>query len=233
MNGQRPEISGLRQDLNDVDGRIVGLIAERHGTIASIAAVKERADAAILDVERERQVLDGAAAAAADLGISPSLVRRIFRELLNDSVEQQARHLNGDHGGRVRVAYQGVAHAYSDAAAQKYLAGRGLEGDLTGYRSFREAAGALLADEADLAVLPIENTTAGSINEVYALLREHELYIVGEETWKVEHCLAAIGPDQGPVPPAGAGAVRRVPADHPARGPDRLLRHGGGAAHRG
>src|SRR5580704_12035237 len=192
MNGQRPEISGLRQDLNDVDGRIVGLIAERHGIIASIAAVKERADAAILDVERERQVLDGAAAAAADLGISPSLVRRIFRELLNDSVEQQARHLNGDHGGRVRVAYQGVAHAYSDAAAQKYLAGRGLDGDLAGYRSFREAAGALLADEADLAVLPIENTTAGSINEVYALLRERDLFIVGEETWKVDHCLAAL-----------------------------------------
>src|SRR5580693_10435124 len=191
MNGQRPEISGLRQDLNDVDGRIVGLIAERHGTIASIAAVKERADAAILDVERERQVLDGVAAAAADLGISGSLVRRIFRELINDSVAQQARLLNGDSGGRVRVSYQGVAHAYSDSAAQKYLAGRGLDGDLTGYRSFREAAGALLAGDADLSVLPIENTTAGSINEVYALLREHELYIVGEETWKVDHCLAA------------------------------------------
>src|SRR5580693_1459083 len=192
MNGQRPEISGLRQDLNDVDGRIVGLIAERHGTIASIAAVKERADASIQDGEREREVLDLAAAAAADLGVSPSLVRRIFRELINDSVEQQARHLNGEGGGRVRVAFQGVAHAYSDAAAQKFLSGRDLDGDLTGYRSFREAAGALIAGQADLAVLPIENTTAGSINEVYALLREHELYIIGEETWKVDHCLAGV-----------------------------------------
>jgi chorismate mutase / prephenate dehydratase len=41
-------------------------------------------------------------------------------------------------------------------------------------------------------VLPIENTTAGSINEVYALLNSEELFIVGEETWKVEHCLAAV-----------------------------------------
>jgi chorismate mutase/prephenate dehydratase len=90
------------------------------------------------------------------------------------------------------VAFQGVAHAYSDAAAQKYLGGRGLDGDLTGYRTFREAAGALIAGQADLAVLPIENTTAGSINEVYALLREHELYIIGEETWKVDHCLAGV-----------------------------------------
>jgi chorismate mutase/prephenate dehydratase len=194
MNGQRPDITGLRQDLNEVDAGIVRLIAERHDIIDAIAAVKEQGVTGIQDADRERQVLDGVAAAAADLGVSASLVRRIFRELINDSVAQQARLLNGDSGGRVRVSFQGVAHAYSDSAAQKYLAGRGLDGDLTGYRSFREAAGAVLAGDADLAVLPIENTTAGSINEVYALLREHELYIVGEETWKVEHCLAAPGP---------------------------------------
>ena len=143
MNGQRPDITGLRQDLNEVDAGIVRLIAERHDIIDAIAAVKEQGVTGIQDADRERQVLDGVAAAAADLGVSASLVRRIFRELINDSVAQQARLLNGDSGGRVRVSFQGVAHAYSDAAAQKYLAGRGLDGDLTGYRSFREAAGAL------------------------------------------------------------------------------------------
>src|ERR1700733_3453666 len=194
MNGQRPDMAELRQDLNEVDAGIVRLIAERHDIIDAIAAVKEQGASGIQDTDRGRQAPDGVAAAAADLGVSASLVRRIFRELINDSVAQQARLLNGDAGGRVRVSYQGVAHAYSDSAAQKYLAGRGLDGDLTGYRSFREAAGAVLAGDADLAVLPIENTTAGSINEVYSLLREQELYIVGEETWKVEHCLAAIGP---------------------------------------
>jgi chorismate mutase / prephenate dehydratase len=192
MDGQRLDVTGLRQDLDEVDSGIVRLIAQRHEIIAAIGKVKENSTAGIQDTDRERQVLDGVAAAAADLGVSASLVRRIFRELINDSVAQQARRLNGDTGGRVKVAFQGVAHAYSDAAAQKYLAGRGLEGDLTGYRTFRDAAGALLAGQADLAVLPIENTTAGSINEVYALLREHELFIVGEETWKVDHCLAAV-----------------------------------------
>ncbi len=192
MNGQRPDIAGLRQDLDEVDSGIVRLIAQRHDIITAIAEVKEHGAAGIQDAERERQVLEGVAAAAADLGVSASLVRRIFRELISDSVAQQTRRLNGEPGGRVRVAFQGVAHAYSDAAAQKYLAGRGLDGDLTGYRTFREAAGALIAGQADLAVLPIENTTAGSINEVYALLREHELFIIGEETWKVDHCLAGV-----------------------------------------
>lgn len=192
MNGQRPDISGLRHDLDEVDGGIVKLIAQRSEIISAIAAVKESGTAGIQDADRERQVLDGVAAAAAEQGVSASLVRRIFRELISDSVAQQARRLTGEAGGgQVRIAFQGVAHAYSDAAAQKYLAGRGLEGELTGFRTFREAAAALLSGQADLAVLPIENTTAGSINEVYALLREHELFIIGEETWKVDHCLAA------------------------------------------
>src|SRR5580704_3481492 len=184
-------MADLRQGLDEVDSGIVRLIAQRRDLIAAIAKVKEHSEDGIQDPDREQRVLDGVMAVATDLGGSTSLVRRIFRELISDSVAQQARHLNGDGGGRVRVAFQGVAHAYSDAAAQKYLAGRGLDGDLTGYRTFREAAGALIAGQADLAVLPIENTTAGSINEVYALLREHELYIIGEETWKVDHCLAA------------------------------------------
>ncbi|MGO9161490.1 MAG: 3-deoxy-7-phosphoheptulonate synthase [Streptosporangiaceae bacterium] len=188
---EQPDISGLRQDLDQLDAGIVALIAERAGVIAAIAQAKEQGTALIQDAGRERQVLDQAAARAAELGISGSLVRRVFRELINDSVAQQARHLSGDSGGRVTVAFQGAAHAYSDAAARKYLAGRGLTGELTGYRTFAAAGAALLSGDADLAVLPIENTTAGSINEVYALLREHELFIVGEETWQVDHCLAA------------------------------------------
>jgi len=191
MSGHQPDIAGLRRGLDQVDSGIVRLIAERRELIAAIAKVKEHGTSAIQDPERERRVLDAVTAEATAQGVSASLVRTIFRELISDSVTQQARHLNGDAGGQVRVAFQGAAHAYSDAAARKYLAGRGLDGDLTGYRTFREAADALLAGQADLAVLPIENTTAGSINEVYALLRSHELFIVGEETWKVDHCLAA------------------------------------------
>jgi chorismate mutase / prephenate dehydratase len=188
---EQPDLASLRQGLDEVDTGIVRLIARRHGLVEAIAQVKDQGTARIQDVDRERQVLDRVSAAASELGVSASLARSIFRELISDSVAQQARHLNGDTTGRARVAFQGAAHSYSHAAAQKYLAGRGTRGDLAGYRTFRDAAGALLAGDADLAVLPIENTTAGSINEVYALLREHHLYIVGEETWKVDHCLAA------------------------------------------
>ena len=192
MSGQQPDISDLRQSLDEVDSGIVGLIAQRSRVIAEIARLKEHGTSAIQDADRERQVLAGVEAVAADLGVSAILVRRIFRELIGDSVAQQARQLTGAATGRLRVAFQSSAHAYSDAAARKYLAARGAEGDLAGYGTFGQAVGALLAGEVDLAVLPIENTSAGSINEVYTVLREHDLFIVGEETWKVDHCLAAV-----------------------------------------
>jgi 3-deoxy-7-phosphoheptulonate synthase len=192
VTDEQPRIGGLREQLDEVDGGIVGLIARRSQIIAEIASAKEHSGKAVTDTERERQVLAAVEATAAEQGVSASLVRRIFRELIGDSVAQQARHLTGAEGTRRRVAFQGSPHAYSDAAARKYLAGVGAEGELTGYATFREAIDALLGGAADLAVLPIENTTAGSINEVYALLREHDVFIVGEETWKVDHCLAAV-----------------------------------------
>ena len=216
---EQQDISGLRQSLDDVDSGIVHLIARRSGIIAAIAQAKEQGTAQIQDADRERAVLAGVEAVAADLGVSASLVRRIFRELLSDSVAQQARHLTAEDGGRVRVAFQGAAHAYSDAAAQKYLAGRGLDGDLTGYRTFREAAAALLAGDADLAVLPIENTTAGSINEVYALLREHELSHRGRgdrgrstTAWPPSPTCPLSALRRILSHPQGARAVRAVPA---------------------
>ena len=67
MNGQPRDITGLRHDLDEVDGGIVRLSAQRSDIIAAIAAVKEGGSAGIQDAGRERQVLDGVAAAAGKL----------------------------------------------------------------------------------------------------------------------------------------------------------------------
>jgi 3-deoxy-7-phosphoheptulonate synthase len=191
MNGHPPQIDELRQRLDDIDSGIVRLISQRFGVVAEIAQAKEGGTSTIRDVGRERRVLDAAEGLARQLGVSANLVRRVFQEIISHSVARQAAYLAEDRRELIRVAYQGVEHSHSHLAAQKHLAGRGLEGHLVGHPTFRAAVAAILTQEADLAVLPIENTTAGSINEVYALLREHAVFIVGEETWKVDHCLAA------------------------------------------
>jgi chorismate mutase/prephenate dehydratase len=192
VDGQQPEIGDLRRNLDEVDSGIVGLIAERMRLITEIGQRKQHGTSPIVDTDRERRVLAGVEDIATDLGVSASLVRRIFRELISESVAQQASRLNGPAAAGLRVAFQGSAHSFSDAAARKHLAGQGTAGEPVGYGTFGEVAAALLAGQVDLAILPIENTLAGSINEVYSLLREHELFIVGEETWKADYCLAAV-----------------------------------------
>src|SRR5438093_9611286 len=63
---------------------------------------------------------------------------------------------------------------------------------LTGCETLRDAAEAVRRGHADLALLPIENTTAGSINETYDLLAEGGLTITAEVVSRVEHCLMAL-----------------------------------------
>ncbi len=58
--------------------------------------------------------------------------------------------------------------------------------------TFRDAMSAIDEGSADFAVLPIENSTAGIVNEIYDLLVEFENYIVGEQVIPIEHCLLAL-----------------------------------------
>ena len=189
-----PALDALRTELDGVDRGIVALIARRLEIVAGIGAAKARSDTPVRDAVREREVLDRVAEAAAELGVSQDLVRRVFREVIGHAVDKQVAELTGGPGGPVVVAFQGVPHAYSHLAAQKHLAGRGLEATYEGLVGFADVVAALEDGRADLAVLPIENTTAGSINQVYDLLQASAVAVVGEETWRVDHCLAATGP---------------------------------------
>ncbi|MGE5765314.1 MAG: bifunctional 3-deoxy-7-phosphoheptulonate synthase/chorismate mutase [Mycobacterium leprae] len=186
------ELRSLRDELDIVDRELVELLARRMGLVAAVGGAKARTGATVRDPERERAVLESVETAAREHGLPADLVRRVFREILGFAVDQQAAALADRSDGVLRIAFQGVEHAYSHLAAQKYVAGQGRVASYTGYRTFAEVVAALAADECDLAILPIENTTAGSINQVYDLLQGHDVAIVGEETWRVDHCLAGV-----------------------------------------
>jgi len=94
----------------------------------------------------------------------------------------------------VRVAFQGEAGAYSDEAARTILPGA----RTTGHNTFGGAFAALLKRDADAAVLPVENSLAGIVQEVNDLLWEHRvLRVSGEHVHPVRHCLLGIG--DGPI----------------------------------
>jgi chorismate mutase/prephenate dehydratase len=89
----------------------------------------------------------------------------------------------------LRVGYQGSEGAYSELAAKKHFVGTAKPLRCIGYHSFRQMLEALKAGELDYAVLPIENSIAGSINESYDLLAKMGLSLVGEEFQPIAHCL--------------------------------------------
>jgi len=101
------------------------------------------------------------------------------------------------------VGYQGTEGAYSELAAKRHFADAGRPVRCVGYHSFTEMLEALRAGSVDYAVLPIENSIAGSINESYDLLAKMGLFLVGEEFQPIAHCL--IGAADVPV-----SDIRRV-----------------------
>lgn len=89
----------------------------------------------------------------------------------------------------VTVAFQGERGAYGDEAIQRYFGA-----DVQPYpcKSFAEVFQAVAGGVVDFSVAPIENSLAGTINDTYDLLRQHDLYVTGEILHPVHHCLMAL-----------------------------------------
>jgi len=85
----------------------------------------------------------------------------------------------------VRVAYQGVAGAFSEEAALKFAP----DAEAVGFPSFEEAFASTVRGECAFACLPVENSLAGSINQTYDLLTDSVLHVVGEQIVRVHHNL--------------------------------------------
>jgi len=93
---------------------------------------------------------------------------------------------------RLVIGFQGIDGAYSQLAAERHFARKQTPIVSRGYDSFAALQQAVLDGSIDYAMQPIENTTAGSINDAYDLLAKLDLHLVGEEILKVEHCIAAL-----------------------------------------
>ena len=88
-----------------------------------------------------------------------------------------------------RIAFQGESGAYSELAARKYFGESFTSLPLTNFKSVFEA---LHSGEAEAAVIPIENSLAGSIHENYDWLLHYRLPIIGEIILRISHCLLAL-----------------------------------------
>jgi len=183
-----------RAAIERVDRELIAKLAERIALTRSVGARKgEDRGLPLRDEARERALFEAWVEEGERHGLSPYFLGRILREVLSWSRRDQERFLAGDVAGApVRVAFQGAHHAYSDLAARKLFSVRGAAATTVGCATFAAALDALEAGEVEYALLPIENTIAGSIDPVYRLLSEREVHVVDEEVWTVEHCLAGL-----------------------------------------
>ena len=192
----------LRKQIDSIDSSIVELYEKRMEISKHVAEYKIETGKKVFDKEREEQKI-AAVKALTHNDFNRHGVEELFEQIMSVSRKLQYQMLT-EHGSmgrlpfigvdeletkKARVVFQGAEGAYSQAAMQEFF---GNEINSFHVETFRDAMVAIEEGSADFAVLPIENSTAGIVSEIYDMLVEFENYIVGEQIIKIEHCLMAL-----------------------------------------
>lgn len=186
------ELQTLREDIEAIDRDLLHLLRRRMEQVEKVATWKIRAAFPFRDHQREELVLKRVRGLAVDCGLDPHRIENLYRLIMEMSISHQQAYVRSLDTVPLRVAYQGVEGSYSHLTAQRRYAKRPGGSLLTGWESVHEAAQAVRSGEADVAILPIENSTAGSINETYDMLADGSLMINAEVVSQVQHCLIAL-----------------------------------------
>ncbi|WP_205952222.1 bifunctional chorismate mutase/prephenate dehydratase [Pantoea stewartii] len=188
----------LREKISAVDEKLLTLLAERRLLAVEVAEAKLATHRPVRDIERERALIEHLIVLGKKHQLDAHYITRLFQLVIEDSVlTQQAllqKNLNHPHAQAARIAFLGPKGSYSHLAARQYAARHFDSMVECGCLKFHDIIKQVENNAADYAVLPIENTSSGSINDVYDLLQQTNLSIVGEMTLPIEHCMLVSGP---------------------------------------
>lgn len=192
----------LRVRLDEIDDQIVNLYEQRMEICAHVGEYKIQTGKKVLDRQREKEKLENVAGKASN-PFNKKGVTELYEQLMSMSRKLQYDQLvqagalgrlpfiqvDSLDADQARVVFPGTEGAYSEAAMKRYF---GENCNSFYVRTFREAMEAIEDGAADFAVLPIENSTAGAVDEMYDLLVEFENYIVGETVIPIRHTLSGL-----------------------------------------
>lgn len=193
-------LKDYRAQIDAVDDQIVKLFQERMDIAANIAACKRENGLPILQSAREREKLADVSGKAREdmrsyLRVLYSLLFELSRTYqekgtrtpLYDRIAAAIENTPRLFPREATVACQGVEGAYSQLACEKLFANPRIQY----FRNFEGVFSAIEAGFCQYGILPIENSTAGSVNRVYDLMISHNFSIVRATRLKVDHCLLA------------------------------------------
>ena len=190
------DIKELRKEIDAIDDEMIPLFESRMDVAKQVAEYKRAAGATVLQSGREKEVLDLAVERLKDKSYANeardfmTAVMDLSKEvqLKTNPVEQTERERK-PFLSSAKVGYQGTKGSYSNQAAEEYF---GKEDDLTAYHSFEDVFRAIDSGEITYGVVPLENSSVGSVVEVYDLLGKYNCFIVGEKWIRINHCLIGV-----------------------------------------
>lgn len=196
------DLNDYRKQIDDIDRQLLALFGQRMEVAAAIAAYKKEHNLPVLDGKREREkLLDVAAKTPDDLkDYAVSLYSLLFElsrshqtRMLGTNTaltEQIARAIENTpklFPGSAAVACQGVEGAYSQLACDRLFK----LPNVFYFSNFEAVFSAIEKGLCQYGVIPVENSTAGSVNAVYDLMMRHDFRIVRSLRLKVDHNLLA------------------------------------------
>lgn len=194
------DLQESRKEIDEIDSRIVELFEKRMKVAGNVADYKLATGKPVFDKEREESKIANLVAMSDD-EFNGKCIAELFTQIMAMSRKLQYGKLESREGDSklepyetvevlpktgVKVAYQGVPGAYSHEAMINYF---GENVDSINVNTFRDAMEKVSIGEADYAVIPIDNSSAGMVSDTYDLLQEYNNYIVGETFLRVRHCL--------------------------------------------
>ncbi|MBE6716366.1 MAG: bifunctional chorismate mutase/prephenate dehydratase [Ruminococcaceae bacterium] len=191
-----------RKKIDEIDREIVRLFKERMNTAANVAEYKREKGLPVHDPARERQLLAkiselsgsefsdyGKVLYSTILSLSKSYQRALLgiESDVYDKITKALDETEKMFPETAKVVCQGVEGAYSGIAAGRLFS----LPDITYCPSFDSVFDALDKGECEYGVLPLENSTAGSVVKIYDLMMHHNFNIVRSVRIKIDHCLLA------------------------------------------
>ncbi len=195
------DLQKLREEIDRIDNQIVELYEQRMKIAEGVARFKIATGKKVFDKERETSKLKNLSAKATS-DFTKTGIMELFEQIMAVSRKRQYQLMNENGTAEppafialddfvtpnAKIVFQGLEGAYSQQAMMEYF---GTQCDSYPVETWKDAMDAIKSGQADFAVLPIENSSAGIVSENYDLLVEYDNYIIGEQI--IDICHALIG----------------------------------------
>lgn len=194
------DLDKIRKDINEIDDKIASLFEQRMNLAKDVAEYKSQNDMAVYDRGREREIINRVSgevsqelssyakilyAALFQISRSYQLKKLTKESPISLDVQSAIENTPKLFPQSASVACQGVEGAYSQSACDRVFN----NANIKYYKTWVDVFKSVENDECKYGILPLENSTAGTVNAVYDLLGKHKFYIVRSIKLKIYHSL--------------------------------------------